>query len=350
MRQTALEVSQAASAYGCGIYGVIKALPSPEFLSCIKDQVVGFDVSNLGELNEVCEWARTEEALPLTDISMTGPAMQLGHIGEGLICERLIVNFEHQSQLALLSKLHPLAREIVVGVRVRMAGAFDSASPFRESRFGVPVGDLSGILRIAEHSQFSSIHFHGDGDRGSGPDHAATANLIANLMEHLPRRPRFVCLGGGFRSQSISELAATFSSVRSALPTDVQVRFEPGTYLAEAAGFAISEVLQIREDIERDITTIVIDLSREGHARWSHLSLSSWWGPALKTTLIRVVGPTCSETDDFGTFQVQPGRTFEIEKGARPLVALSGLSGYAHAFNTRFNGLPAAKVVMLGGR
>lgn len=350
IREFAAGIGQEAAASGARIYGVVKALAHPGLLRAAHPFVAGFDASNFAELDLLAEWAGREGvALPFEEISLTGPAMGIGSAGRRVLCRTLVVNVESASQLGCLEVAGCLAQRVKLGIRVALGGrGGETGGRTRQSRFGLSLDNMDQIQELASHPSFHGFHIHMEGDRAQPVSHALLARHLAELAQALPRAPELINLGGGFRTQTLEQIGAVFRDCRKEVPTSIQLRFEPGTWLSESGGFAVAKVLDIRVDREVDTTTAVIDLSREAHVRWSHPSLTAWGGPTLTTRLLQLVGPTCSEADDFGTFTVGAMPLESPGPSATPLVLLTGVSGYACAFNTAFNGVSPAKVVVLG--
>jgi diaminopimelate decarboxylase len=337
-------LARAAQDSGAALYGVAKALPHPQLLGAVQDAVAGFDVSNLNELRRLQQWGRDAGLLPFQEISLTGPAMHLGAVEPILTCRRLIINIAHEAEGSLLPQLLPLAHSVQLGIRVALPYEGGAGS-----RFGVAIDRIDQIRSLARHPAFSALHFHAEGDYRGGPDHVAAATALMRLVDALPQRAQLINLGGGLRAQSLRQLWSLFKRIRAVVPAGLALRYEPGTWLTESGGFAIARILHTTEDAAADLTTVVLDLSRESHVRWSHPRLAAWWAPRVRTSKIRLVGPTCSEADDFGTFGADMGAG-EHPPGSSSLVMLQGISGYAHAFNTGFNGIPPAKVMVVGNR
>lgn len=337
-------LARAAQASGAALYGVVKALPHPQLLDAVQDAVAGFDVSNLNELSRLQQWGRDAGLLPFHEISLTGPAMHLGAVEPILTCRRLIINIAHEAERSLVPRLIPLANSVQLGIRI----ALPSEGAAR-SRFGIAIDRIDHIRSLADHPAFGALHFHAEGDYPGSPDHVAAATALMRLVDALPHQPQLINLGGGMRAQSLRQLWRLFKRIRAVVPAGLALRYEPGTWPTESGGFAIARILHATEDFAADLTTVVLDLSRESHVRWSHPRLAAWWAPRVRTSKIRLVGPTCSEADDFGTFAADvdaDGHSPDF----RGLVMLRGMSGYAHAFNTEFNGIPPAKVMVIGNR
>lgn len=327
-----------------------KALPSDALLDAACHVGGGFDVSNGGELARIAGWRRRtgrNELIPC--LAVTGPAMAAGDHAPEKIAARMIVNIESPAQLHLLEQLSPWAEEVLLGARIRRPPeAVTPGIPPPMTRFGFCQAQLPSIAELLQHGGFAALHCHLEGDVSAVDSHAAmmTALLEVAAAVHEPA-PRLYNLGGGFRAQTEEEVAGICRRVRAMAPDQAEILFEPGAWLTSSAGYGLCRIIAMQHRADLDATLVTVDLSRECHARWSEPRLESWWGPPPSARRLLFFGPTCYEGDFLGAFE-WPGvlATSAPEPGGH--VLFGGLTGYAEAFNTAFNGVEKAEVIAFG--
>ncbi|MBK6461839.1 MAG: diaminopimelate decarboxylase [Myxococcales bacterium] len=143
---------------------------------------------------------------------------------------------------------------------------------------------------------------------------------------------------------------------------------EPGRSLVGAHGVLIASVLQRKTDAPRDdegfegggrdiagarrwlmIDAGMNDLMRPALYQANH-RVAPLGAPGGPTRAVRVVGPVCESSDDFGFHALPTRATGELE-GALAAVALLDAGAYGFSMASRYNGRPlAAEVFVRGGR
>lgn len=134
----------------------------------------------------------------------------------------------------------------------------------RNSKLGVPVerlarvlhrdpAELDGIEGLLVHSNSESCDFH---------DLLRTVEHLADRLDPLLRRVRWVNLGGGYLFQESTDVAPLRKAVTLLEDTyDVEVMLEPGTSLIYRAGALVATVLDVIEGAGRDLAVIDAPIS-----------------------------------------------------------------------------------------
>lgn len=296
-----------------------KSAPPGPVAALAAEHLSGFDVSNLSEY----------QALPVNleglTVFVTSPRLpdDLGpFLARG---NKLVVTVSTPGQHRQLAGMRPAVDFCVRLNPSHLLG--------HESHFGATEDLVSALSRNAPH-RFVGFHLHSGFSTDNVPEsYVAMARWAADVARAHDLPLDRLNLGGGICFLSDRELADTVVEIRAALPNHTALTFEPGRPLTENAGYALARVLDTTGD---DLT---VDLSAECHLRWSLVSIvvPRSEGP---TRQIRIFGPTCSEGDVLGTFEVPVG--FEIRIG--DVLLFGDVVGYSACWNLGFNGVPAAAV------
>jgi len=338
MRLGARALQQIGDAHGVRFLSAVKALPTQDLLSAA-DSGGGFDVSNIGELRRLADW-HSGAALPY--VSLTGPCLVSADQRPTRFIDRLAINLETEEQMGAVDSLAPWAHRIEIGVRIALRLYPGDPPPL--TRFGLASADAIALM---QHPDFTALHCHLEGDLRPTGSFVTAAHEMMALIASAGRMPRMINLGGGLRGETLQELEHICADLRRIIPEEIEIVLEPGAWLTSAAGFALARVLWQRDMPGLDATVVTLDLSREIHLRWCTPELIRWWGkPPSKGTAL-LFGPTCAESDHLGAFRVDAAAVTGAEH-AEAWLLFGGVSGYAAAFNTEFNGIAPAKVVMVG--
>jgi len=351
LRDAADALARIGQACGVRFIAAAKALPAPSLLDMAVHAGDGFDVSNVGELRRLRDWSRAGgSTLRIPYVSMSGPALLSGAGADAAdrCVDCLSINVETYTQLAALDSLSGWATEVEIGARIGLElPAPASGAPCAMSRFGFSEHDPAGLAAIAAHPRFAVLHCHVEGDSRQPGSHVAAASRLVGLARKLKASLRRINLGGGFRSESVSDIEYMCRQVRAIVPAGVEIIFEPGAWLTARAGYAFCRLLWTRDRPDLKATLAAVDLSRECHLRWTIPQLLRWWGAPPPRETIIVTGPTCYEADHLGTFRCG-GSQFAAPAGDAGWLLFGGISGYAAAFNTSFNGIERARVLAIG--
>ncbi len=295
----------------------IKSFPDKRILELAAKHFKGFDFSNVVEYELVKEFLNRDHVLWCSSIFPFDSA-QVDHKG---------VIFSDNSYIFNDSK-------VLHSVRV----SIDDVA--RDSNFGVEVSKLSRLKQ-----EYDAIHFH-DSLRKERETWINDVAVYLNKFSDF----KFVNLGGGFFDYSREELLKKVNELADKFP-EKKLYFEPGRWLVYRYGLAFGRILDITDTSK--FVRVVSTLSKECHLRWMEERFKvrfhnftdtekSTSELEKKSRRYRLIGPTCTEIDHLG----------EFELGMNPpsrgdIISLSGINGYCVAWNRSFNGVPEAKVIFL---
>lgn len=199
----------------------------------------------------------------------------------------------------------------------------------KTSRFGVTPTEL---LQLENHPLYTGIHLH----LGRTIDNSIhTFQRILHQLQsyNVPK----LNIGGGFHN--MEDYKKVLDLAFELFP-DSEIFCEPGRWLSQGAVYARTNTIQFNE-IE-NLTNIKISLSSELHCKWSDdLEIKCTNSDNNKKSLVQISGPTCFEKDNFGVFNIPLNSNIVDSE-----FIVNGLTGYCIAFNTSFNGIAPAEVII----
>jgi 2-[(L-alanin-3-ylcarbamoyl)methyl]-2-hydroxybutanedioate decarboxylase len=305
---------RAALPPGALLLYAVKANSHPGVVAALARHVDGLDVASGGELT----LARQAGA---ATIVFAGPAKTDAELADAVAAGALV----HAESLLELRRLALAAgqRPVRVALRVNRAGAGLSGS---HRMTGVPtpfgidestLGEAAALIRRLPALRPVGFHLHGV---SNNLDAAAHARFVVDALRWAARAAarldlplEYVNVGGGFGVDYTGDTRFDLDALRDGLaaadlPGGVTVAFEPGRYLAAAAGWYAAEV---------------VDLKRT-HGRWfavlrggtHHFRLPAAWGyshpftvlpvdswpypfprPEVSDTTVDAVGELCTPRD-----------------------------------------------------
>ena len=334
LERNARAVAEAARAHGVTALFAAKSFPHPEVLAIAHQAFDGIDAASPEEVNAVPAGC----VLSVADPSGRAAEAAAAHRG------RLIVSCDSVEQIARAPAHAEIAIRISASVTGRdpAVGAVLDGTGHRRSRFGLDVArehraaQIRALVAAAAGRPVGLHVHHGPVTATSAERFAATARAVLAAATEAQLEPAFVNLGGAWHG--IEDVAGVLAEVRTVVGA-CELIIEPGRAIANGAGFARGCVLVARELDDRPLR--VLDLSRICHLRWSQVELVAKAPHPGEGRSALFVGPTCYEDDVVGEWTVAPAG---FRAGAR--VVLSGVSGYAVAWNHAFGGVAAAEVVI----
>lgn len=317
----------------------IKAFPDRAVLSSLVRAGLGLDAANASELDAAASLGERAGY-----VSVTGPS--LGGIEP--IFERLqgrgtvVVNVDSAAQYDSIGRRLP--SWVGLGARIKLMPPTRDGRQF-VSRFGVSPDDVETLRQLAADPRFVALHAHVGNEDNDRSTYREMASALARLVAELGPKVRIVNVGGGVHQLSEAEVARLVAELRELLPRQVSIVLEPGNFWFQGAGFALCRILSVRR--QADAWWVVTDLSRDCHLRWSDARLLWPTPPGGSTERMLLSGPTCYEADLIGSFNIRR-RDHDTEPQPGRFLVLSRVSSYAAAWNTSFNGIPKAEVMLLG--
>ncbi len=296
----------------------------------------GFDVSNEGE------YEKLPRVLAGKTVFVTAPVFPRALSAFTSRDNDLVVTLDSLAQYEALA-----AVEGPVDYCIRLS---TSKLLEQDSHFGVPpeAHDLLQRMITCGRHRFRGFHCHsGWSTSNTREAYVAMARNAAAAARRLGVELAYLNLGGGICFLSMRELEAMVGEIKRVLPERTVLFFEPGRPLTERAGFALGRIEAIV--LRGDLFDLVVDLSSEAHLRWTDPMLIVPTAPPGSPTIrVRIVGPTCAESDVLGVFEV-PAATGEMPYRQGDLLMFGDVVGYSACWNVGFNGRPPAQVVHFDG-
>lgn len=322
-------IAEAARAENITVLFAAKSFPHPDVLALVHHHFDGMDAASPEEAHAV----PGDCVLSVADPSGRAAEVAAAHRG------RLIVSCETVEQITRAPAHAEIAIRLSASLTARdpAVGAVLDGSGHRRSRFGLDVAQSRALLRTmvsAAGERRVGLHVHHGPVTATAPERfLATARAVMDVAHDAELEPAFLDLGGAWHGVGTS----AFAELRRQIA--VELIIEPGRAITDGAGFARGSVLVARELDDRPL--FVLDLSRICHLRWSQVELVAQAPHPGEGRRALFVGPTCYEDDVVGEWTVTPDR---FRAGAP--VVLSGVSGYAVAWNHGFGGVAPAEVVI----
>lgn len=296
----------------------VKSFPHQDVLKLAGKYCAGFDISNQNEYDLIREYLKSDSIL-----WSSGP-----YVWEGTISHPLIKDIQNPERA-------------IVGVSKSLRVNADAVDESLKSRFGYGIDKLNQL--DLKGLGIEAIHLHHGVEKMSFKMFKA---IILKLSEALKNDEsiKWINLGGGFTFLSDEEVEELLKLVKVSFPKK-QIVFEPGRWLTNGAGFCIG---RIKEIVPReDITYVISSISRDCHLKWLNGALkldfiAAGYGERKHFQRISVTGPTCYEGDKLCELESSQGLTLE------DLIIIGGISGYSLAWNTSFNGIQRADIVLVG--
>ncbi|GHJ56220.1 lysine/ornithine decarboxylase [Nonomuraea sp. TT08I-71] len=295
-RERCASAASAARAVDVTLLMAVKACSDERLLTVAAREGLGFDCSNLVEVDRVRSLLE-----PRTAVSLTAPAVPgyerselLKFISSG---QRTWANWHSLDQLMWACHEAPAASH---GLRLF---APECAPPelvgsYRQSRFGVRLDHISDALSIAAErgARVSNLHVH----NGSGEHRTEWYEAAARTMLDTARGADLplerVNLGGGLQAKTGTELSELLGVIRGLQRDGVEFVLEPGGWWYRGLVWLAAPVLEVT--IGDLCNFVVIDAGAENHRRWS-LPVAPNFGPTETGRPHVICGRTCSEKDYF---------------------------------------------------
>jgi diaminopimelate decarboxylase len=293
----------------------VKSFPAQPVLKLAARYLHGFDVSNNVEYKLIQKFSTSSK-----DVWVSGPAHEVPKH-----------KFKNRLHISLNSNgaLKKFKQKEIAALRINASSLLSSKET---SRFGVSFAE-------AEKTSTSSFALHLGQQTTRVDELMAMFSKFSELSQK--RKITSVNFGGGWEHLSEADVEWMFIEIAKQSP-NFQVFFEPGRWWSQDSGFIESEILDIRED--ESGWDVSVNASALGHLRWSRELRVARFPKEISLSgskQIRIFGPTCAETDLIVTVK---GEISDAIKSIGKTIRLDGVCGYSYAWNTGFNGFPAAAV------
>ena len=330
-RQAALIAAQA----DCELLYTLKACAIAPVLEIIAPAVRGFAASSVFE-------ARLAASVsdPCHTLHCYSPAYSAADI-ESTLSFADYLSLNSLTQLDLAASLNTGSASLGLRINPELSFVPDPRyDPSRPgSKLGAPLSDLVNVPRMPD--AIEGLHIHNNCESEDLDQLARSAESLVGTLRRTDNL-RWVNLGGGYYLGPDTD-SAPLERVTRLLRSEFGARIfiEPGTALAQQAGFLVSEVLDVFSSNDKDIA--VLDAST------SHIPevFEYQYNPevsrparagGIRTTL---VGRSCLAGDILGEYSLAD----PIRTGDR--VALKNAGSYSHSRAVPFNGIPIPSVYIL---
>jgi ornithine decarboxylase len=344
----------------------VKANPHPAVLKMLARAGAGFDVASATELEAALAAGAAPDRLIFANTVKPPQALRLAH-RRGV----RLMTFDSASELRKIAALAPRAR-VVVRIRVPNTGSLVNLS----KKFGTRPQDAVPLLLEARRLGLepAGLSFHVGSQCRRPRTFAEALRLAARIADEAAARGMplsILDIGGGFPIRQIpddkdhfddiaatvrKELARRVSDLtrravgqrptaleeNGAIRPGLRIIAEPGRFMVGPAGTLVMNVIgtAVRDGVPwyymddgvfGTLSTIVFD-----HMKFDFRTLRR--GRRVKSVL---AGPTCDSLDILSRNTLLP----PLELG--DIVYVENLGAYSNSCATTFNGLGAAKVVMV---
>ena len=296
----------------------VKSFPREEFLNSISEDISGWDVASLREFRLIEKNLRPHHSIWITN----------SH--EDFVNEAIESKCPVFFTLDKTFDVQKLPKNINLGIRLDPYSLLGKG----HSRFGFLISDLKSLSL----DKFSYIHTHLPGEF-SDKELEVVCTKIKELLP-LFSNVRQLNLGGGLRSDNLS-----FISNLKALFPGVTLVLEPGRYLSESAGGAVTKILSVFK--KEDDLYLLGKLSPVSHLNWAKdmtfTVLPQGEGSTYSYKRLIYVSANAYEADQI---------ILEDKSGKRSIsvgdyIIFDNISGYSVAWNRSFNGIAEAPVVFI---
>jgi diaminopimelate decarboxylase len=215
------------------------------------------------------------------------------------------------------------------------------------SRFGISSFEIELIkkMTMSKRNHFTGFHMHHGSLVNSPNTFKRLASQVLKLCNLIGIQISYLNLGGGLQGLPFDMLEALIKDLRTFIPTDVTLVFEPGRFLVQNAGFAVGRILAVRK--QREKIGYILNLSRSCHLRWAEPKTVALNKSLSSKTKVTLYGPTCYEGDTFGEFEFPTDSKDKLVFSVGEKILFSNINGYAVSWNTGFNGIKPAQLIFL---
>jgi diaminopimelate decarboxylase len=246
-----------------------------------------------------------------------------------------------------------------IGVRLRpniMAGGnLKIATGHANSKFGIPIEHLAQLHQIVQSTnlQVHALHIH------TGSEIKDVSIFMQGLEVLFAIAPQFanlkiIDLGGGFKVPYASneegtdikllgqEITNRFAAIQKQLGKQLQVWFEPGKYLVAEAGYLVTQVTVLKQNIGHVFVGVDTGLNHliRPMMYGAYHQIENCSNPNGTINTYNVAGNIC-ETDNFATDRPLP----EVREADFLVIKNAGAYGFEMASNYNARYKPAEVLV-----
>lgn len=250
------QLQQAFNSDKVNFFYACKALTNVSILKHIKSIGCKVDCSSINEAK-----LAAHAGFPSNDILYTSNGIAFDEIEEA-VSMGININIDSLSNLEKFGKKY--GHSYPVGIRLRpniMAGGNLKISTGHDtSKFGIPIEQLSDIVRIMQQYQIhiAGLHVHTGSEIKDVDVFMKVTDVFFDLVPHF-HELQFLDLGGGFKIpyqddeegtdiQLLAKKILAFEQkIEQTYQRRFQVWFEPGKFLVSEAGYLLTSVNVLKE-------------------------------------------------------------------------------------------------------
>jgi ornithine decarboxylase len=333
---------------GVRMHYAIKASPHPLVLSTIAICGGGFDVATSAEVDLL-----QQLGLPMDRCIHTNPIKKPAEIDHAYAAGIRTFVVENACEAQKFT-----GRPADIELLVRLAFRNPAAKSDLSSKFGVELADAELLVKhvIAAGVQFAGFSFHVGSQSASAQPYGTalrgTLDLIKHIEESLGVRSRVIDIGGGF-PVDYRESMPTIDAVADVIDDALGSQRHDFTLLAEPGRFLAADCMTL-------LTSVVGTAERGGqiwhylddgvYGSYSNVMTEDVHPPILALREltegdtgyepVTLAGPTCDSADVIARDYPMP----PLEVG--DVVVSPMMGAYTAVTSSRFNGIPATRIVM----
>jgi ornithine decarboxylase len=321
----------------------VKANPTPEVLSVLREEGVGFEIASTAELDLLMSLG-----VAAHEIIYSNPVKASAYVR---YAAQQGVKWYAIDSVEELDKIFAIAPEAKLILRIDVPNG-GSDWPL-SGKFGAQQAEISHIIREAarQGADLAGVTFHVGSQCLNAENWRVAierAKRVFAEMKLAGLAPQLLNIGGGYPVRltkpmpSIEAIADVVNEALADIPEHVRVVAEPGRYLVSDAGYFVCRV---------------IGTATRGGKRWMYWDSGTFGGMVEATdglhyivetdrkgalTPWHVGGPTCDSVDVMMKDESLPG---DLREG--DFIYLKNAGAYTSAYASTFNGFPLPEVIVL---
>ena len=335
LRALARQAALIAERAGCELLYTLKACALVPVLETLSSYVHGFAASSVFEARIADSARRYAQSLHCYSPAYSAVDME----STLLLADYLSLNSLTQLNLAMSLNAGPASLALRINPELSFVPdpRYDPSRP--GSKLGAPLSGLEKIVRMPDGLE--GVHIHNNCESNDLSQLAHSSEALSNTLKRIADL-RWVNLGGGYYlgpEMDTSPLEQVAGRLRS--DYGVKVFIEPGTALAQQAGFLVTETLDVFSNDGTDIAVLDTSTSHMPEVFEYQYTPAVSRPEADEGSPTRLAGRTCLAGDIFGDYDFQD----PVRIGER--IAIMDAGSYSHSRAVPFNGIPIPSVYIL---
>lgn len=315
----------------------VKSFPNKMVLNIANKCLCGFDVSNINEYNLLPQ--NIENQIIVINNPTSYSKDIDGYLKNG---NDIIFNLDNIKYIDDLMKNVGNSRKITLGMRLSHTDLDIDLNKYPHgngaSRFGEPLSKLPEFYKKVNRA--ISVHLHNGSEENTAEFYIMAAKSILNTCKKNNVELKYINFGGGLHNLSEFEIENLVNNLRSFIPNNITILFEPGNVLSKDCGFALSKIMSIKKINGKFV--VFMDASYECNFKWSDPKPLDF-KEDLNGVDVVFYGPTCYEDDFMMNIKIHSiNGKLPFKEG--DILTFTQIFGYCFAWNTSFNGVSKAYV------